>query len=123
MLADALKAVDPAVLIHKNNPAPDEDVALIEAVIIQTPGDKVILDKVEGVARATEEYVVAIVPDIIHPKLPVPVPVVALYGVVAVGRVIPPPIDKIPVDGTNDNAEAVFKGNPPDALELLTNGI
>ena len=76
MLADALKAVDPAVLIHKNNPAPDvEAVALIEAVIIQTPGDKVILDKVEGVARATEEYVVAIVPDIIHPKLPVPVPV------------------------------------------------
>jgi hypothetical protein len=55
-LAYLLKAVDPAVLIHKNNPAPDvEAVALIEAVIIHTPGDNVILDKVEGVATATEE--------------------------------------------------------------------
>ena len=96
-----------------------EAVALIEAVIIQTPGDKVIFDKVEGVARATEEYVVAIVPDIIHPKLPVPVPVVALYGVVAVGRVIVPVVVKgpqlrAPVDGITVIFVFVLHAPDPD---------
>ena len=100
-------------------------VAFIEPTIIHTPAFKDIVDNVALVVDKTFE---AIVPLITCPKLLVPVPVVALYGVVAVGRVIVPVVVKgpqlrAPVDGTNDNAEAVFKGNPPVPLELLTNGI